>query len=195
MQKIFCALCAQSSQEPSSSESWIRHCTKSKWTDKLKSRYSGHNSSCTPFLSVPPWVPDVVIVDGMFPLNITPLRQHKSITDYAYLLFRVSIVPHFSRGTKQVHLVFDHPERLDFNPKTCEHKRRYGKSGKGASEHIHVTLDPKSAVPRPWRDYLECRKCKRCIVEALGWAYLRTAKSYLRDGQSFVLAGCFSGES
>ena len=82
--------------------------TKSNWTDKLKARYSGPN---TPFVPVPPWAPQVAIVDAMFPLNITPLRQHKTILDYAHLLFRVSIAPHFSRGISEVHFVFDHPDR------------------------------------------------------------------------------------
>ena len=88
--------------------------TKSKWTDKLKVQYRTYSS--TPFVSVPPWVPDVANVDAMFPLNTTPLRQHKTITDYAYLLFRISAMPHFNHGTKEVHLVLDHPERFNFNP-------------------------------------------------------------------------------
>ena len=164
--------------------------TKSNWTDKLKARYGSSDS----FIPLPPWVPQVAIVDAMFPLNITPLRQHKTIKQYAYLLFRVSIVPHFSRGTPEVHLVFDHPERLPFNPKDCEHKRRYGNSKNSTSEHTHVKLSPQSPIPRPWREHLECRQCKRSIVEALGLAYLQTAKSHLRENQVFVLAGCFSGK-
>ena len=35
---------------------------------------------------------------------------------------------------------------------------------------------------------------KRSIVEALGLAYLRKAGHQLTRGQSFILAGCFSGE-
>ncbi len=119
----------------------------------------------------------------MFPLNITPLRQHKTITQCAYLLFRVSIAPHFSHGTSEVHLVFDHPERLSFNPKDCEHKMRYGNSKKSNVEHTHVTLTPQSLIPRPWREHLDCRKCKRSIVEAVGLAYVQTAKGHLRENQ------------
>lgn len=163
--------------------------TKSNWTDKLKARYNGPNS---PFLPLPPWVPQVAIVDAMFPLNITPLNQHKTISDYANLLFKISIAPHFNRGTSEVHLVFDHPERLSFNPKNCEHNRRYGNT---KNEHTHITLTPQSPIPRPWREKLNCKHCKRAIVEALGWAYLRTAKQLLGDNQVFIVAGCFSGES
>ena len=48
-----------------------------------------------------------------------------------------TVVP---RGTSEVHLVFNHPRRLPFNPKDCEHKQRYGKQ----KEHAHVqsTLRP-----------------------------------------------------
>ena len=164
--------------------------TKSKWTEKLKGQYK--NPSSTPFMSALPWVPEVVIVDAMFPLNITPLRQHQTITDYANLIFNVSVLPHFRRGTGEVHLVFDHPERLDFNPKSCEHKRRYGKA---SSEHSHISVDPQSPIQRPWKQFLQCKQCKRSIVESIGWAFLRTAKSLLLAGQVLVLGGCFSGES
>lgn len=128
----------------------------------------------------------------MFAININPLRQHKNVEQYAYHLFRQSVVPHFSRGTLEVHLVFDHPGRLPFNPKDCEHKRRYSKS---TSEHTHITLTPQSAIPRPWREYLDCRQCKRAITEALGWVYLHSAKNHLRGNQVLVLAGCFTGET
>ncbi|SMN12414.1 hypothetical protein SPBRAN_864 [uncultured Candidatus Thioglobus sp.] len=163
--------------------------TKSKWTEKLQARYNVPNT--TPFLSSPPWIPQVAIVDAMFAINTNPLRQHKTMEQYAYFLFRQSVVPHYSHGTQEVHLVFDHPGRLPFNPKDCEHNRRYSKSS--GSEHTHVTLTTQSAVPRPWREHLECRQCKRAIVVALGWVFLHTGKNHLQGNQTLVLAGCFSG--
>ena len=163
---------------------------KSEWTDKLQARYS--ESSTTPFVPVPPWVAQVVIVDAMFAINTNPLRQHKTVEQYAYLLFKQYAVPHFSRGTQEVHFVFDHPGRHQFNPKDCEHKRRYSKSD---TEHTHIQLTPQSPIPRPWRQYLECRQCKRAIVETLGWIYLLTGKNHLRSHQVLALGGCFSGPS
>lgn len=53
---------------------------------------------------------------------------------------------------------------------------------------------PETEIPRPWLSYLHCQQCKRSIVEALGLAYLRKAGHQLTRGQSFILAGCFSGE-
>jgi hypothetical protein len=164
---------------------------KSKWMDKLQLRYNLPNT--TPFTSAPPWIPEVVIIDAMFAINTNPLRQHKTMEEYAYLLFRQCVLPHFCHGTREVHFVFDHPGRLAFNPKDCEHKRRYGKSKSNQSEHAHVTLTPHSEIPRPWREHLECKHCKRAIVEALGWIYFHTGRNHLRDNQRLVLAGCFSG--
>ena len=82
-----------------------------------------------------------------------------------------------------------------FNPKDCEHKQRYSRAINTAKDHNHMVFTPKSAVPRPWRECLECTQCKRSLVKALGWVYLHTAQSYLRDGQTLVLAGCFAGEA
>ena len=167
---------------------------KSKWTDKLKARYSLQES--TPFSTSPPQTPDTVIIDAMFPINTTPLRQHKTLTDFAQFLLKVYVLPHFGHGSKEVHLVFDSPERLSFNPKTCEHKRRYEKRV-DTKDHTHtcITAQPQSLIPRPWREYLKCQKCKRSIVEAIGWAYLRTAQGHLKEGQVFILAGCFSDDT
>ena len=166
--------------------------SKSKWTDKLQARYNTPNT--TPFMSTPEWIPEVAILDAMFAINTNPLRQHKTLEQYAYLLFRQYCVPHYQHGTNEVHLVFDHPGRVDFNPKECEHKRRYSRGSSTAKEHAHVTFTPQSTIPRPWREYLDCRQCKRSLVEALGWVYLRTATHHFKDGQVLVLAGCFSGE-
>ena len=53
---------------------------------------------------------------------------------------------------------------------------------------------PESQIPRPWREYLDCKQCKRSLVQALGLVYLRTAKFLLINNQILVLAGCFNGE-
>ena len=123
---------------------------KSKWTDKLQARYS--DSDSTPFMSAPEWIPEVAVIDAMFAINTNPLRQHKTLEQYAYLLFRQFVIPHYQHGTNEVHLVFDHPGRVDFNPKDCEHKRRYGQTKSTAKEHNHITFTPQSAIPRPWRE-------------------------------------------
>lgn len=153
---------------------------KSKWMDKLHSRYSVPN--LMPFTPVPPmWIPGIAIIDAMFCINVN-------------LLFKQFALVHYRRGTQEVHFVFDHPGRLTFNPKDCEHSRRYGDKS-AEHTHTHIKLTPQSAIPRPWREFLECRECKRSIVETLGMVYLLTATFFLRDHQVLVLAGCFSGEA
>lgn len=149
----------------------------------------------TPFLSAPEWIPEVAIIDAMFAININPLRQHKSLEQYAYLLFGQFVISHYQHGTNEVHLVFDNPQSVALNPKDCEHKQMYSHAINTAKEHNHIVFTPESAVPRPWRECLECSQCKRSLVEALGWVYLHTAQSHLRDGQTLVLAGCFAGEA
>lgn len=160
---------------------------KSNWTDKLKGRYT----SAPPFKSSLEWLPEVVIIDAMFILNTTPLRQHETLDKYAVFLFKQFAMPHFSRGTKEVHFVFDYPSRCEFNPKECEHKRRYKETGNG--KHSHIEFEPESQIPKPWCTYLNCRQCKRSIVEAIGLAYLRKGNSYVGTGHLFYLAGYFTG--
>ena len=63
---------------------------KSKWSEKLKAHYN--NTSA--FMSVLEWVPEVVIIDSMFMININPLRQHKTLNQYADLLFRQYAIYH-----------------------------------------------------------------------------------------------------
>ena len=41
---------------------------------------------------------------------------------------------------------------------------------------------------------MECRECKRSIVEALALAYCNNERKLLRQGQTLVLAGCLSGQ-
>ena len=118
---------------------------KSKWTEKLQCRYN--TPTTTPIISALEWIPEVAIVDAMFAINTNPLRQHKSIEQYAYFLFKQIVIPHYQIGTNQVHLVFDHPNRLFFNSKDCEHNRRYGNSKNTTKEHIHIKFDPESAIP------------------------------------------------
>ena len=118
----------------------------------------------------------------------------KKIQDYGYFLFKQFVLPHYRAGTEEVHFLFNDPGRHLFNPKDCEHQRRY--DGKcNANEHTHVMLSPQSEIPRPWRQYLNCKQCKRSIVETLGWVYLRTAGQHLKGMEKLILAGCFSGES
>jgi hypothetical protein len=157
------------------------------WTDKLQKRYSKSITT-----DLPNWIPQAIILEGMFLINTSPLKKMKSILEYSLLLLNRFVLPHFRRGGQEVHIIFDKPGSLPFSPKFSEHQRRDSKSI-GYENHNHTTFTPETALPRVWRDYIECRQCKRSIVEAIGLALLRSARSRLLSGQKLILAGCFSG--
>lgn len=163
---------------------------KSNWTDKIHKRYN-----VTVGMLPQDWKPDAVILDGMFLVNLTPLRQTETIHDYTYLIFRRFIRPYFNQGAIEVHVIFDvPPEPGKFNPKAGEQNRRDENRTPLDSSHTHISFQPNSPLPRPWKNYIQCRQCKRSIVEAIGLTLLRTGSNQLRIGQQIVLAGCFSGE-
>ena len=157
------------------------------WTDRLQKRYSKLITA-----DLPEWIPEAVILEGMFLINTSPMKRMKSISEYSLLLLNRFVLPHFRRGGQEVHLIFDNPGSLPFSPKFSEHQRRDSKSIANVN-HKHITFTPETALPRVWRDYIECRQCKRSIVEAIGLALLRSARSRLFSGQKLILAGCFSG--
>ena len=65
--------------------------------------------------SLPPnWIPETVIMEGMFLINITPWSAH---TNMANFLLRQHILPHFRNRSMEVHLLFDDPERQGQSPK------------------------------------------------------------------------------
>ena len=102
------------------------------------------------------------IIDGMFLINCNPLRSISNISEYAMLLFKWFIAPHFNAGATEVHLVFDTKNRQQFNPKCFEHERR--DVGKSPDNNEHITFTPSTKVPQTWQTFIECRKCKQSIV-------------------------------
>ena len=159
--------------------------SKSTWTDKIGKRYQSVVLNTLP----QGWIPDVAIIDGMFLINCTPLRSISNISEYAMLLFKRFIAPHFNAGAIEVHLVFDTESRRQFNPKCFEHERR--DAGNSSDNHEHITFTPTTKVPQIWRTFIECRQCKRSIIQALGLAYLQLARFKLQHHHKLIVAGCF----
>ena len=60
------------------------------------------------------WVPDSVVLEGMFLINTSPLVTHRTMKDYAQFTIRKFAVTH------QVHIVFDSPGQNPHRPKTFE---------------------------------------------------------------------------
>ena len=50
-------------------------------------------------------------------VNTTPLGNHRTFADYANFLGKRFLTPHFSAGSKEVHLIFDNPKGLAQTPK------------------------------------------------------------------------------
>ena len=69
--------------------------TKSNITNSLEKRYQ----QATPpviLQSLPPtWVPNTVIMEGMFLINIKPWIAHKNFGDYANFLIKQHVLPFF----------------------------------------------------------------------------------------------------
>ena len=136
------------------------------------------------------WTADATIIDGMFIINCKPLRTSKSIAEYSLFLFRRFLLPHFQSQVKEIHLLFDTPNSNIFNPKMFEQKRR--DKGKDSAAHKHETFTPATKVPTNWRSYIDCRQCKRSIIEAVGLSFLQSSvRLQLRHGQTVYLSGCF----
>ena len=87
-------------------------------------------------------------------------------------------------------MIFDKANTLPFNPKQFEHIQRYSKHNPA---HQHRSFSPETDVPNSWQEYLQCRECKRSIVEAVGLALLQKGRYFLTGQQKLALAGCFSG--
>ena len=139
------------------------------------------------------WLPEVVILEGMFLINTAPLITHSTMQDYARFLIKCFAVPHFVKGVREVHIIFDNPGCIANTPKAVEQRRRDNLHTPPA-EHEHYEFYNLTTVPSKWRDCLHCHHCKRRLVLYLGQAFQKIAADYLHGQQELVIAGCFGGE-
>lgn len=93
-----------------------------------------------------------------------------------------------------MHIIFDNPDRQLLSPKSFECRRR-DDTGTLASDHHHAQFCNDSEIPQKWRDHLQCRECKRNLVEHLGKSIMQHAPDILHGNQKVVLAGCFTGDA
>ena len=102
---------------------------------------------------------------------------------------------YFKSGTTDDHFLFDTPPHQSaFNPKIFEHHRRDTCNTSKTTTHEHIDFTPSSCIPSAWRTFLQCRQCKRSIIEAIGLSFLQKGKSWLSTGQKLVFGGCFEGD-
>ena len=62
------------------------------------------------------WVPDVVVLEGMFMINTSPLTTDTTMKDYSQFLLRRFVLYHLTNGCNEVHVVFDNPSRQPKSP-------------------------------------------------------------------------------
>ena len=138
------------------------------------------------------WSPQCVIIEGMFIINTSPLGTHRTYGEYALFLFRRFIMVHFNRGCREVHAIFDNPERLKL-PKNFERDRR----DKIASVAMHTCDIIEATVPIPakWREsVINCRQCKRSLIVFLSKYWLEKASRHLQSGMVLYIAGALDTE-
>jgi hypothetical protein len=138
------------------------------------------------------WVPDSVIVEGMFIINTKPLTSHRTMENYGAFLIRRFILPHFLKGSTQVHVLFDNPGQLEENPKAFEQARR---DSTCTLEHTCWIFFEDAEVPAKWSDTLKCRKCKRGLTKFLSSFFIKRIRPSLNHRQSFVTAGAMEDDS
>ena len=140
------------------------------------------------------WQPQCCLMEGMFLINVTPLGCHVTFGNYAQFLMQRYILPHFSKGCSEVHIVFDNPGQLKNSPKFFEQKRR-DHMAVIANGHNCEEIKAHNRLPSKWRDnVLNCRKCKRALISFLGNYMLENIHMYLRSLESmFYIAGAFEG--
>ena len=165
---------------------------KSNSTKFLENRYK--NSDKPVILNnVPPgWTPQCAIIEGMFIINTSPLGTHKTYSEYALFLFRRFIMLYFHRGCREVHVLFDNPERLKL-PKKFERDRR----DKASSISVHTCdiIEATMPIPAKWRDnVINCRQCKSSLTAFLSTFWLEKCSRFLQSGMFLYVGGGVIGQ-
>ena len=159
---------------------------KSNTTSYYSKRYGNHAFST----SFPPgWLPDIVILEGMFMINTTPLRIHAKMSDYITHLLSRYAGCYLNMGVTELHIIFDDAGRFGVNPKRIEQARRDASISTTNSDHEHSVFSDDMKIPSKWREILECRKCKRQLVVYMGESLLQHAHEFLRGDQKLYVAG------
>ena len=162
---------------------------KSKATDFFETRYKRFDVIVSAFPSG--WIPDSVILEGMFLIQTAPAPGVSTFRQYTDILLNRFIHPHIRAGATEVHVLFDDPDNSIQSPKEIERQKR-DNSVHIDSEHECVQIEPEGVVPTDWRGkLLNCRKCKRLLCEFLGQEMIQLVPSKLRENQTFFTAGGF----
>ena len=167
---------------------------KANTTRSLRARYK--DAPNTVFCSELQINPKCTLIEGMFLINTNPLGFHTHLEDYTKFLLSRFVLTQFSRGSTQVHVIFDNPERAKNTPKSIEQIRRDSTSTISPSHTCERFLSTTKLPPLScWREnFINCRKCKRQLVKFIGEYLLNNAGSQLKEQQTLYVAGCFDDD-
>ena len=134
------------------------------------------------------WIPDAVILEGMFIIHTPPLPI-MTWTDYIQLLLSNSAIPHFKAGVLQVHIIFDNPGSLSITPKEIERRRRDNSKKEPSSHDCSEISGISNEQPIPttaWSDLLACRSCKKALTHFVAKEMLKVIPFSLHGNQKFT---------
>ena len=136
----------------------------------------------------------MVVMEGMFLINIKPWIGRKNLGEYADFLLKQHIHPYFRSGSHEVHLLFDDPHSQAQSPKFFERQHR-NESNPVPEGHECRQFSSDMGIPPKWReDVLNCRNCKRSLVCFLSDYFLKKMKTSLQINQRFITAGGFNND-
>ena len=121
-------------------------------------------------------------------MHVKPFGWNTSFAEYAQFLLRRFIQPHFKRGTREVHVLFDKPPQSNFNPKQWEQEKRDNVQ-LSTSIHIH-DISNMAHVPSNWKEFIACRQCKQSLAQYLSIKMLAFSPTVMNTTeQKFITAG------
>ena len=82
------------------------------------------------------WLPDIVILEGMFMINTVPLRIHTHLCHFTRFLLVRYAGWYISAGVPEIHIIFDNPGRFPVHPRIIEQAQR------DASLILNMTIYP-----------------------------------------------------
>lgn len=125
---------------------------------------------------------------SVFLIHVAPQSQHTTIDHYCNMLAKHHILPYFSAGALEVHLIFDDPGRFPTSPKAADRQRRYQSTN---ADHTHYNFREQLPNTQKWKTAMECTKCKHQLAMHLAYETLQRISKYLLPNQHFITAGAF----
>lgn len=132
------------------------------------------------------WVPDTVILEGMFMIQISPLPTMSCMQDYVKLLISKFLQPHLRCGVKEIHVVFDAPGSQNESPKEIEQYRRDKTVVTRDIQHHCTSFCSDLLLTDKWRSILNCRTCKKELSVYIADDLLNLVSHHLHSNQRFV---------